>query len=133
MGQLYSAFGTHRHIYGEDYSDELITKVLAELKLPPRLIEAEDDTNYDKALRSSLDSALEVVGDDVGVPTIIFNQDGQRTGYFGPVLQKLPSVSESLKLWDGLQTLATNQDFYELKRTRPSGGPETASTAICVP
>lgn len=133
LGELYTAFGTQCHVYGEDYTDEIIAKVLADLKLPAELLSAADDKSYDKALQASLDSALEVVGDDVGVPTIVFNDDGKRTGYFGPVLQKLPSVTDSLKLWDGLQVLATNQDFYELKRTRPSGGPETASTAVCVP
>lgn len=133
MGELYSAFGTQKHIFGEEFTDELIGKVLEEQKLPADLLKAADDTKYDKALQESLDSAFEAVGNDVGVPTIIFDIDDKRTGYFGPVLQKLPSVTESLKLWDGLQVLATNPDFYELKRTRPAGGPETASTAICVP
>lgn len=133
LGQLYSAFGMQKHIFGEEFTDELIGKVLEEQKLPTDLLKAADDTKYDKMLRDSLNSAIEVVGDDVGVPTIIFEIDGKRTGYFGPVLQKLPSVTESLKLWDGLQALATNPDFYELKRTRPAGGPETASTAICIP
>lgn len=133
LGSLYTAFGMQKHIFGERYTDEVIKKVLAEQNLPATLLEAADDTGYDEALQKLLDGALDIVGNDVGVPTIIFNVDGKKTGYFGPVLQRLPSVTESLKLWDGLQVLATNPDFYELKRTRPSGGPETASTAVCVP
>lgn len=132
-GELYTAFGTQRHIMGETYTDELIQSVLRGQKLPESLLAAADDTSYDEALRASLDSALEVVGDDVGVPTIIFHTHGKRTGYFGPVLQDLPGVADSLKLWDGLVTLASSDEFYELKRTRPAGGPNTASTAVCRP
>lgn len=133
MGEMYTAFGTERHIMGEEYADEIIKKVLAELDLSAELLSAADDKSQDSALRDSLDSALEVVGNDVGVPTIIFNDGGKRTGYFGPVLQDLPGVADSLKLWDGLRVLATAPQFYELKRTRPDSGPNTASTAICLP
>ena len=30
-------------------------------------------------------------------------------------------------MWDGLSRLATVETFYELKRTRPAGGPDTQS------
>ena len=129
---LYSAFGVQKHVAGRDYDDELILDVLKELKLPSELLTAADDTQYDEKLHRSLDSALSVVGDDVGVPTIVFElPGGGKNGFFGPVLQELPSKEDSLQLWDGLSTLATDKAFYELKRTRPSGGPNTASTARC--
>lgn len=133
MGELYSAFGSQRHIMGEDYSDDLLRQVLAEQKLPENLLAEADNKSWDKELEASMNSALEVVGNDVGVPTVIFNNNGKRTGYFGPVLQDLPGVADSLKLWDAVAALATADEFYELKRTRPEGGPNTASTAVCRP
>ena len=56
------------------------------------------------------------------------DDDGERRGYFGPVLNAMPNEEEGLAIWDGLSTLAPVTSFYELKRTRPGGGPDTAST-----
>lgn len=133
MGELYSAFGYQKHIMGENYNDIMIAQVLAEQALDADLLNAADDTTLDAQLESSMNSALEVVGNDVGVPIIIFNQNGQRSGYFGPVLISMPNVSNSLKLWDGLVAMATSKEFYELKRTRKHGDADTASTAVCIP
>lgn len=132
LGELYSAFGSRNHVMGDDFSDQVIAEVLADLKLPAELLAFADDTSLDAELETSMNSALEVVGNDVGVPIIIFNTDGERMGYFGPVLNAMPTVSDSLKLWDSLAMLATNKDFYELKRERTTR-PDTASTAICRP
>lgn len=128
----YSCFGTKHHTAGFDYDDEWITNVLEELELPAELIEAADDARYDEKLQAELQSAIDVVGEDVGVPTIIFtNDDDEKQGYFGPVIRELPEMDEALKLWDGLVNLATVKSFYEIKRSRPAGGPDTASTARC--
>jgi len=129
---LYTDFGIQYHVAGNEYDDELILKVLAKHKLPEALLKAADDSSYDKALRASIKSATDVAGQDIGVPTIVFKlAGGDKNGYFGPVLQMLPDLEESLKLWDGLSMLATNKSFYELKRSRPSGGPDVVSTARC--
>lgn len=128
----YSVFGTKRHTAGFDYNDEWIANVLDEMKLPAELIEAADDASYDDKLKAELQSAIDIVGEDVGVPTIVFtNENGEKQGYFGPVIRELPEMDEALKLWDGLANLATVSSFYELKRSRPAGGPDTASTARC--
>ncbi len=36
--------------------------------LPRYLLEAADDTRWDKAIRYSMDEAIDLVGEDVGVP-----------------------------------------------------------------
>lgn len=129
---LYTAFGIQKHIAGREYDDELILDVLEELKLPAELLAAADDTQYDEVLNESINEAIEVVGDDVGVPTIVFDlPSGERNGFFGPVLEELPSKEASLDIWDGLSKLAADKAFYELKRTRPDGNPNTGSTARC--
>lgn len=129
---LYTDFGIANHIAGQEFNDELIRDVLDKHKLSPDLLKAADDKSYDESLKDSIASATEIVGQDIGVPTIVFElKDGTKAGYFGPVLQDLPDKEESLKLWDALSELATSKSFYELKRNRPQGGPDVYSTAKC--
>ena len=126
---LYSAFGRRFHLDHEKYDDAMIADVLAAAGLPAGLAKAADDTSLDEGLQASIDSAVEAVGDDTGVPTIVFvSDDGQRRGFYGPVLQELPSKDDALRLWDSLVGLVSVSAFYELKRTRPEGMPDTAST-----
>lgn len=125
---LYSAFGRRVHVDGGAYSDAMIAEVLAEAGLPAELAQAAHDESYDAHLESEMKSALAVLGDDVGVPIIVFTDGDQPQGYFGPVLNEMPGEDESLALWDGLVQLAPVRSFYELKRTRPGGMPNTAST-----
>jgi hypothetical protein len=129
---LYSEFGKYFHIGGEAYDDALIAKVLDRKGLPAGLAQSADDEDFDEFLAQSILAATEVAGQDIGVPTIVFTaQDGTKSGYFGPVLQQLPEKDEALKLWDALSALARDPNFYELKRTRPDGNPDVASTAKC--
>ena len=126
---LYSAFGRRFHLDHEKYDDMMIADVLAAAGLPAELAKAADDTSLDEGLQASIDSAVEAVGDDTGVPTIVFvSDDGQRRGFYGPVLQELPNKDDALRLWDSLVGLVSVSAFYELKRTRPEGMPDTAST-----
>lgn len=129
---LYTDFGIPFHVGGEKFNDELIAKVLERHKLPAGLLASADDKSLDQKLQNSTDEAIAVAGEDIGVPTIIFEaEDGSKSGFFGPVLQTLPDKDEALKLWDGLSQLANDSNFYELKRSRPSGGPDVFSTAKC--
>ena len=126
---LYSAFGREVHTAGREFDDALVTEVLSNAGLPADLAKAAEDTSWDAHLESEMQSALDAVGDDTGVPVIVFTDDnGERRGYFGPVLNVMPNEEEGLAIWDGLSTLAPVTSFYELKRTRPGGGPDTAST-----
>lgn len=128
-GTLYHAFGVAHHIDGRPFTDELIQSVLAAQQLPENLIAAADDRSHDTTISQSMTDALELVGDDAGVPIIAFtHQDGVRRGFFGPVLLQMPELNEALKLWDGIHTLSAVDSFYELKRSR-SGEPDIASTA----
>jgi hypothetical protein len=129
--ELYSEFGMHFHIGGRKFDDELIKGVLATKKLPAELLRAADDVSLDRDLVEEIRSATDVAGEDIGVPTIIFTKkDGARVGYFGPVLNELPDVEESLAIWDGLEKIATTNSFYELKRAR-DGAPDVFSAARC--
>ena len=134
-GKLYSDIGKMRHIESYDYGNTEIDLMLSLSQLDPALAKTADDASYDKDLQKHLDEAIAIVGKDVGVPLIVFEKaDGTKTGYFGPVLMRQPTGQAALDLWDGLSKLATSTDCYELKRSRPAGGPDTngpTQPAIC--
>ncbi len=126
---LYSHFGKRHFIDGVAYNNELIREVLEKNKLNPGLIAAADDVGLDVELIESSQSALEAVGDDIGVPAIIFTDSyGANSAFFGPVLGRLPDPEQSVKLWDSLVGISAYDAFYELKRGRGSSGPDVLST-----
>lgn len=129
MEAMYTAFGRSYHIGGKQFYDDEIIETLEELHLPKTLLQEADSAIHDHALQTYVDEAVAIVGEDIGVPTIVFEDEaGQKTGFFGPVLQSLPSEEESLEIWDGMTMLAGNDSFYELKRCRPTDGPDVLST-----
>lgn len=117
VARLYSEMGARKHNDGVDLPDH--ADVLATLGMDSSLLHAADDERWDEVIRASMDSALELAGDDVGVPTIVYEG---RTAFFGPVISPAPTGEAALRLWDGLATLATTTEgFFELKRTREVG------------
>ena len=129
---LYSDFGSRFHLLEQAFDDDMIRQVLAKNSLPAELLDSADDSSLDEKLQLEIDAAVAAAGPDIGVPTIVFSgPSGERLGYFGPVLSKLPdSLEESLNLWDGLEKLASSPNFFEIKRPRKDG-PDVFSTARC--
>ncbi len=114
LGPLYTAFGERIHHEKQELGRELVVAALADAGLPADLVEAMDDPSYDEALRASHQEAMDRVGDDVGTPTIAFND----SSFFGPVLSKIPRGEDAGKIWDGTIALAAFPYFFEIKRTR---------------
>jgi len=73
-------------------------------------------------IKTRMDAGLALVGNDVGTPIIAFTASGGReVGAFGPVITKVPSAEDSLRLWEAFVTMAELEEFWELKRTRTKG------------
>ena len=111
---LYTALGTRLHVEKREADRALLEEVLAEVGLPTSLADAAETDAYDDDVRKSHAGAMELVGEDVGTPTI--GVDGH--GFFGPVLTKAPRGEEAGRIWDASVTLSAHPHFYELKRTR---------------
>ena len=118
-GVLFTEFGKSYFIDPKLNDENFFQAVLERLDLSLDYMDGLDKTDRDLQLQQHLDNAVEVAGDDVGVPLIIFETiDGQQVGYFGPVLARMPDLERGLEIWDALHTLATGPDFFELKRKR---------------
>ena len=118
--ELYWEFGSRIHHDKESPFDP--ADALAGVGLDTSHAAAFDDESWDDVIRASMDEALELVGNDVGTPIIAFdNSAGVKTGYFGPVISRIPSTEKSIAMWDALVTMMDIDSFFELKRTRTEG------------
>jgi len=114
---LYWEFGARIH-HDADFDFE-VEKALAEVGLDTAHAAAFDDESWDAVIRAGMDDGLALVGNDVGTPIIAMdNADGDRVGYFGPVISRVPSTEKSVKMWDALVAMMEVDSFFELKRTR---------------
>ena len=111
---LYTAIGNRKHLEQRDVDHALILEALAEVGLPAELADAMHSADYDEAVRKSHQGAMDLVGTDVGTPTI--GVDGR--GFFGPVVTRAPKGEDAGRMWDAAVTLSAYPEFYELKRTR---------------
>lgn len=110
---LYTEMGRRYH-HDKD-RDASLADIVRAAGFDPSLADAADDESWDAVIESSMKEALELVGDDAGVPIISF--DG-KAGFFGPVLSPAPTGEDAAQLFDSLHTMATLDGFWELKRTR---------------
>ena len=118
IGPLYTELGRRIHHRGELDLD--VAEVLEAVGLPVELAGAADDASFDPVIEASMREALDMAGDDVGVPIIRFPGD-RPTGFFGPILVEVPTGDEALKLFDVVEAAAGLPAFTELKRARTSG------------
>lgn len=124
------AVGSLVAAYGHSYWDEPKgSEVRTRLSTPEHLVAvltaagfdtayaaAADDTSWDTQIGAEGEMALARTGRDVGTPIITFGApDG--VSFFGPVISRLPSPEDSLRLWDAVVTLAQFPGFAELKRS----------------
>ncbi len=123
VGPLYEALGTasfdaepSTQPRGHVGTTAFLAPVLAGLGLPAALAEALEDTSYDELLQAETDAALALTGKDVGTPILQFGPpDGK--AFFGPVISRLPSDEDAVRLWDHVVGLAGFDGFAELKRS----------------
>lgn len=119
LRDVYTTLGTRIHRKKEPYGPELFEAALADAGLDRMLAVAATSEEYDDAVRASHAAGMGLVGDDVGTPVIhIAGPDGEKVGFFGPVVTPIPRGETAGRLWDGVVLVVGTPGFYELKRTR---------------
>lgn len=119
---MYTAIGNRWHLDERRDMREITVEALAEVGLPPELIEAADTDANDAALIASHHEGMDAVGMDVGTPVIhVPGPGGETVAFFGPVISPTPRGEAAGKLWDGTLLVAGTPGFFELKRSRTVG------------
>jgi DSBA-like thioredoxin domain len=125
---LYWEAGTRIHHDGNRSFDP--AELLEYVGLDAKHAVAFDDDSWDVVIREGMDEGLALVGNDVGTPIIaITDADGEKAGYFGPVISHVPPTDESLTMWDALVAMMGIDAFFELKRTR-TGRPDPGERPV---
>ena len=117
IGELYTEFG--RRIHNDDTPDFEVAPLLQQLGIDASHATALDDDTFDIVIRERMAVGLDLTGPDVGTPLIAIEKpDGNRVGFFGPVITTFPEPDAALALWEGFVLMAMHDGFFELKRTR---------------
>ena len=93
-----------------------VEKVLADVGLPASLADALDDPSWDEIIEAETDAALALTGKDVGTPIIAYDPPNG-PAFFGPVISRVPSDEDAVRLWDAVLELASFPGFAEMKRS----------------
>jgi peroxiredoxin Q/BCP len=114
--RLYVALGQARHERKESLGDPVvIEKALVDAGLDPAWrTEAATDPGIEERIMAEHKDGVERHG-AFGVPTISIS--GQR-GFFGPVINSVPTGEDAGELWDHMAWLSGRGDFFEYKRSR---------------
>lgn len=95
---------------------EVLVAALEDCGLPADLAAAYDDDRWDATVQAETDEALRLTGKDVGTP-ILHVAPPEGAAFFGPVISRLPSDEDAVRLWDHVVGLATFPGFAEMKRS----------------
>jgi hypothetical protein len=86
--------------------------------LPPGYATAADDAERDEQIRRSMDEASAAVGEGVGTPALVLQQN-RPVGVLGPVVAGPTTEAEALRVWDAVVAFLAAPSLLELSRPRP--------------
>ena len=116
--KYYWELGRRIH-HDKNFMDFDLAEVLSVVGVSDKHLTAYENSSFDEEIRTRMNAGIALAGVDIGTPIIAFDDfNGERVGIFGPVITRVPSTEESLKLWDSVVTLTSTPGFWELKRTR---------------
>ena len=117
VGPLYWEYG--RRLHHDGVREFAVADALEAVGYDTSHAAAFDDDSWDPEIRRRMDEGLALCGDQVGTPMIaLTDRNGDKQGYFGPVITRVPPPEDSLAMWDALVAMMNVSGFWELKRTR---------------
>lgn len=119
VGDLYTDVGESIH-YKKKLATENLDQILEKNKIDQKFLKEGKNRKWDRLIWKSMDKALKMAGNNVGVPLIEFGSH-PGTAYFGPVMTPAPVGKDALNLYEVLEKVISIPNFYELKRGRDKG------------
>jgi len=117
IGRLYTEMGNRFHLRS-DVSQEAVAAAVEAAGLDPALASAADEERWDAEIRASMADATTHVGEEVGVPILVFRDGDRVAGISGPVMSPAPTGADALTVWDSVVALVHVAGFFEVKRSR---------------
>lgn len=117
MERLYLELGRARHERRENLADEsVIQTALSAAGLDQSLLQRalDDHTVRDEAGAEHRAAVRDY--DAFGVPWLVL--EGQRHGFYGPIISEVPRGQAALDLWEHTSWMLAQPYLYELKRSR---------------
>ena len=115
LGTFYTELGNRTHEAGAVLSDEIVAAA-AEAAGIDKAAAVLDDPSWDDAVRESHETAMTLAGPGIGSP--VLQVAGAARGLHGPIIADVPSLDESLRIWDATAALISIDAFFEVKRGR---------------
>ena len=120
IGRLYTEIGNRFHLQ-DDKSLDAVAAALEAAGLDATFMAAADKERWDQEIRGSMAEAIEHVGDEVGVPILVFHDEDRTAGIAGPIMSPTVTGEPALALWDNVLGVTWNRNVFELKRSRTTG------------
>lgn len=118
FARLYDALGTQIHVRDDELTIDELKELLAKCGLEESLCEAIDDSGLDEEVKRTHEASQEALGGSAGSPIIAV--DGR--GFHGPVLTRIPSHEDGVRLLDAILVAVNTPEFATLQRP-PQGPP----------
>ena len=115
--KLYSEIGKQFHV-DKNEIDKDLDKILSLCNIDESYLSYLDDEKLDEKIEQSTQNAVDVCGDDVGVPIIHLDDGENQNAIFGPIISEVPNLEDSIKLWEHFKYVCFNENVAELKRKR---------------
>jgi len=116
--RVYETWGDRAHQQRRRRDPALVAEVVRAARLDEAAAAAAGDTALDATIAERTDAALAAVGEGVGSPILEWDGADGPVWVFGPIIDELPPDGEAVELWQGVQALAAQTRFKELKRGR---------------
>lgn len=117
IAEFYTAYGSAVHEGRASPTPELIEATLTDAGGRDYLA-ALDDATLDADVAASRRAAQFFSGDDAGSPVIVLSTGHGQRGFFGPVLDPVPTGADADRLWRVVTGFAALTQVFEIKRRR---------------
>ncbi len=108
--------GGHAKVREESDARQVVRDALTQIGMNPSLVDEamDDDTTREEVLADHAEARDSY--EAFGVPWLVL--DGEKIGFYGPVIDKVPTGKDAVDLWTHASWMLRQPYLYEFKRER---------------